>query len=96
VIIDESIDSLINQLSLLFQSITENLTSPQVNFLKAVTHGVRQLSAVETLTKYRLGSSGNVNRIKQALVDQEIIDIIGSEIVFLDPVYKQWLVRYYF
>lgn len=95
-IIDESIDSLINQLSLLFQTITESLTGMQVNFLRAVTLDIKQLSSQETLTNFKLGTSGNVNRIKQALVDREIIDITGSEIFFLDPVYKHWLVRYYF
>lgn len=95
-IVKTSFEQLTLQLSLLFQRLTDDLTAPQVNFLKAVLDGVEQLSSKETLKEYRLGTSANVLRIKDALVKKEIIDLYGPKLEFLDPLYKNWLKRFYF
>lgn len=87
---------LINQLSLLFQSKTEELTNSQISFLKALCDGVTQFSSKETLDKYSVGTSANVLRIKKTLENKEIIDIHAQEIVLLDPIYKSWLETQYF
>ena len=81
---------------MLFQKLTEELSLYQVNFLRALLDEVQQLSAKKNLIKYDLGTSANVLRIKQALRNREIIDITGSDISFLDPIYKNWLSRFYF
>jgi hypothetical protein len=95
-IVDEAIDHLILQMSLLFQGITENLTTPQLNFLKALLDGITSYSSNETIRKYSLGSSSNVYRITKALIQKEIIDDYKEVIQFLDPVYALWLKHYYF
>jgi uncharacterized protein len=95
-IIDESLDSLIMQLSLLFQSLTESLSTTQINFLKALLDGVTMLSSKETIEIYTLGTSANVNRIKGALIGREIIDEHSGKLTILDPVYAIWLKSYYF
>lgn len=95
-ILNDALESLVMQLSMLFQTITDDLSSTQVNFLHALLMGVEQLSSKETLRLYKLGTSANVNRIKQALINKEIIDITGDKIELLDPMYKFWLKRYYF
>jgi hypothetical protein len=95
-VIDQAFDSLILQLSLLFQNLTESLSTTQVNFLHALILEEPSLSSKKTIEQYQLGTSANVSRIKQALIDKEIIDIIGGIPEFLDPVYKVWLKRYYF
>ncbi len=94
--IDEATEHLVLQLSMLFQGITEGLTTSQVNFLMALTDGVERLSAAETLREYGLGSSAHIAVIKKALMQKEIIDDQGGVIDFLDPVYRLWLRRYYF
>jgi hypothetical protein len=83
-------------MSLLFQTHTDELTSSQTNFMKAVLEETAQPSSKDNLTKYNLGTSANVIRIKQALIGREILDIQESKIYFMDPVYKSWLKRYYF
>ncbi len=95
--IDLSMDSLVMQLSLLFLNITESLTTTQINYLKALVDGTRMLSSREVINTYHLGSSANVARIKQALINKEIIDdlVVGNPEI-LDPVYKYWLKNYYF
>lgn len=91
----ESLDMLLAQQTILFQREVEALTNPQINFLKALCENVQQLSAAETLRKYGLGTSANVNRIKQSLVNKEIIDITSNGVEFLDPLFKLWFSSIY-
>ena len=84
------------QLSLLFQGITDSLTNSQANFLKVIIDEVEQISSKETLHEYRIGTSANVQRIRLALMNRELIDVQNKKIELLDPVYKFWLKHYYF
>jgi hypothetical protein len=94
--IDEAADSLILQMSLLFQGMTENLTTSQVNFLRMLIDGETRHSTKANIDKYRLGSSANVIRIKKSLIGKEIIDDQAGEVYILDPIYSSWLRKYYF
>jgi len=89
-------EDIVNQLSLLFANSTERLSSFQINLLKAVLAGEKQLTAKETLEKYQLGTSANVVRIKRGMIENEILDDTSDELSFLDPMYKFWLKNYFF
>lgn len=95
-IIYEAYRGIVDQLSLLFQSKTEELSNSQINFLKALINGVEKLSSKETLDEYKIGSSANVVRIKKALENKEIIDIQAGQVSLMDPMYRYWLVKTYF
>jgi AAA+ ATPase superfamily predicted ATPase len=95
-LIHEAHESIVNQLSLLFQTRTEELTNPQLNFLHALLENVEQFSSKETLATYQLGTSANIIRIKRALENKEIIDIQANKISILDPMYKSWLKTHFF
>ncbi len=95
-IIKEAHEGIVSQLSLLFQSRTEELSTPQINFLKALLDGVEKFSSKNILDEYQLASSANVARIKKALENKEIIDLLAGNILVLDPMYKNWLVTRYF
>jgi hypothetical protein len=95
-IVTEAHEGLVLQMSLLFQTITDSLSNTQVNFLKALICEEKQLSSAEVLLHYRLGTSANVIRIRNALVSKEIIEVQNKEYIFLDPVYKFWLKKFYF
>lgn len=95
-IISATFDSLILQLSMLFQNLTDRLSYTQINFLKALADNVERFSSQEIIREYGLGTSGNIQKIKKMLVSREIIDIFGNKITFLDPLYKAWLSKYYF
>ncbi|MBV5348129.1 ATPase [bacterium] len=95
-IIRDAHEGIVSQLSLLFQSKTEELSTPQVNFLKALLDGVEKFSSKNIIDDYELGSSANVVRIRKALENKEIIDIMAGNILVLDPMYKNWLVTRYF
>jgi len=90
-IINESLQSIKNQLSLLFIGQLETLTSSQINFLKAVIDGETAFSSQVNLKKYRLGSSANLKKIKTTLISREIIDITPQTVTILDPLFKLWL-----
>ncbi len=95
-IVDDSFETLIRQLGLLFQTITDGLSTTQINLLHAVLDGEEKLSSKDTIKKYNLGTSANVTRIKGALTEKEIIDQLEGKIYVLDPIYKAWLERIYF
>ncbi len=88
--------NIIEQLSLLFATITETLTVNQLNLLRALIAGETALSSQEVLSKYRLISSANVNRSRKSLVEKEILDINSGAISFQDPMYRSWLESEFF
>ncbi len=92
----ESYESLVLQMSLLFQNQTDRLSNTQVSFLEAILHGEEQLNSQRVMNKYNLGTSGNIMKIKKALTEKEIIDIDCDKINFIDPLYQGWLFKYYF
>ena len=94
-IIDDSLQSIKNQLSLLFVGITETLPATHLYFLQAIINGETTFGQ-EILKKYRLGTSANIIRIKNALLSKEIIDITAKIIEIQDPVFKLWLREEYF
>ncbi len=89
-IIEEATNDLLNQNALLYYKDTENLSATQLNFLKAVTGNVEALSSKESIKKYNLGTSANVNKIKEALLKNEIIDIQSGKVEFIDPAFELW------
>jgi hypothetical protein len=95
-IVELAQETLLRQLDFLFQTITDELSNTQINFLKALINNVEQFSANETIIKYNLGTSANVLRIKKSLENREIIDLFGEKITLLDPMYRYWLGKVYF
>jgi len=94
-VIDESLQSIKHQLSLLFVGLTESLSTTQLYFLRAIIEK-QTVFGQENLKKYRLGTSANVIRIKDALLSKEIIDITQKNIEIQDPIFKLWLKEEYF
>lgn len=95
-IVREAFEDMVLQLSMLYQTITDGLNNTQINLLKAIINGVEQLSAKATIQSYKLGTSANVLKAKNALIGKEIIDDQNNSNAFLDPFYKYWLKKYFF
>ena len=92
--IAEAADNLLSQNGLLYMRDTENLTTPQFNFLKALADGITtNLSSKDIIHTYRLGTSANVLKIKKALIQKELIDEAPGKIEFLDPAYELWFIK---
>lgn len=80
-----------------FIAIVNDLTDHQLSLLKAVLDGVVKLSASDVIEKYRLNSSANVRRVKDALKKKEVLTFNEKdEPVILDPLFEYWISNFYF
>ena len=92
--LDSSFIELLDHNSRLFERMTETLTASQLNFLRAITEGIhKEFARQEVLTSYHLGTASNIKRIKDSLLQKDLIDISNSLIYIPDPVFRHWLVR---
>ena len=80
-----------------FKVLVNDLTDHQLSLLRAVLDGVVKFSASDVIERYRLNSSANVRRVKDALRKKEIITFNDKdEPVVLDPLFEYWVSKYYF
>lgn len=80
-----------------FLAIVNDLTDFQLNLMRAVLDGVVKFSSSEVIEKYRLNSSANVRRLKDALKKKEVITFNEKdEPVILDPLFEYWISKCYF
>lgn len=92
--VDAAFEELLHQSSALFTEQISSLTSYQMNFLKAVVNGVNSgFTSEAVLREYSLGTKSNISRIVKALVDKELIEKDGKNIIISDPVFSRWLKR---
>lgn len=96
-IVNQARDKIISRNEPYFRHIMTDLTSNQISFLKAIIDGVEKFSSAEIMETYKLNSSANVFRIKDALKKKEVI-ILGAEDapMLQDPLFEYWLRYYYF
>lgn len=94
--VKEALDELLHENSILYLREVENMSNPQVNFLRAILDKIKQFSAASTLKKYGLGTSANVQKIKAALEQKEVLDFMGPYPEFIDPLFELWLKQIYF
>lgn len=95
-IVREAHTALMEQLSLLFATITETLTTQQLNYLKALVAGEKSISSTEVMHRYKISSTTSIARSKTALIKNDILDNQAGEISFQDPIYAYWLKTEYF
>ena len=80
-----------------FLAIVNDLTDHQLSLMRAIIDGVVKFSASEVIDRYRLNSSANVRRVKDALRKKEVITFNEKdEPVILDPLFEYWITKYYF
>ena len=95
-IVREAHTALVEQLSLLFITITETLTTQQLNYLKALIAGEKAISSTEVMHRYQISSTTSISRSKAALIKNDVLDNKAGEISFQDPIYAYWLKTEYF
>ena len=95
-ILEDSLTELVDQCREVFDSKTENLTSCQMGFLRAVADGVHTgFSSANVIESYKLNSSANVAIVKKALIDKDLIIEENKDIKLSDPIMGIWLQREY-
>ena len=95
-IVRKAHEALVEQLSLLFVTITETLTTQQLNYLNALLAGEKAISSTEVMHRYRISSTTSIARSKAVLIKNDILDNQAGTISFQDPIYAYWLKTCYF
>lgn len=80
-----------------FMSMVDDLTDHQLSLMRAILDGVVKFSSSDVIAKYRLNSSANVLRVKEALKKKEIVTFNEKdEPLIMDPLFEYWIGRHYF
>ena len=80
-----------------FVATMNDLTTFQVQLLRAILEGQTRFSSSEVIRHYGLNSSANVRRLKDALCKKEIVTFAPDDTpIILDPLFEYWVRKYYF
>lgn len=91
-----AIEDMLNQNNSFFTEQIKDLTSYQLNFLKAVNSGIHNgFASAQVLQEWHLGSKSNIATIKTALIEKELIEEDKSSVYIADPVFALWLRKTY-
>ncbi len=89
-----AVEDLLAQNSNVFIEQTQSLTAYQLNFLRAVIDGIKcGFGEAEIRDKYNLGSPSNITRLKNSMIEKELVELTEDGIIIGDPVLKLWLKR---
>jgi len=80
-----------------FRAVMNDLTTFQMSFLRAICDGNVKFSSTEVIGKYKLNSSANVKRLKEALMKKEIVYFGDDDVpVIIDPLFEYWVRNNFF
>lgn len=91
-----ALQELLNANSPLYQKEVENISTGQLNLLKAVAKGETQLTSVAVMEHYRLGTPNNVTKSKASLINNDVIQENEGKYEFTDPAFEIWFRKQYF
>ena len=76
----------------LFKQQIATLTGYQLNCLRAVSAGHHSdLGEQSVREEFDLGSPSNIPRLKNALLERDLIELDGREVFIADPIFARWL-----
>ncbi|PKP38831.1 MAG: ATP-binding protein [Bacteroidetes bacterium HGW-Bacteroidetes-15] len=94
--VNAALRELVNANSPLYQKEIENLSSTQINFLKAVSMRETQFTSTIVMQKYSLGTPRNVSKNKTILINADIIQEVNKNLEFVDPAFELWFNKQFF
>jgi hypothetical protein len=95
-VVSKSIEDLYDYNHRLFKMITDALSPSQLNYMRAVIDGIDRFSSAESLAAYKLHSSANIARVREALEKKDIMEFgKNNKPAFIDPVFELWFRRRY-
>lgn len=88
-----AMNRLLDSQEALFIQQTEGLSDYQMNFLHAIADGIHTgFSQKSVMTKYRLGTSANITRLRNTLKEKDLIETTEPNVLdFSDPILRLWL-----
>jgi hypothetical protein len=91
----EGFEEQLMQNRVLFEREIEQLTNQQLNVLRVVANEEQQLSSQAVLTEYGINSSAQVYAALKKLRQEDLVDQGESGYTVLDPLLKEWIIRYF-
>lgn len=90
----DGLEATLAQVAPLFVEQTANLSSYQLNFIRAICDGYHNdFGKREVSNNYSLGTRANLPKLKKALIEREIIDDTESGIFLSDPLFSKWFMQ---
>ena len=88
-----AVNKLLDSCEPLFIQQTEDLSSYQMNFLRAIIGGINTgFTQSAVLSKYHLGTAANITRLKKSLTEKDLIMTVAAKrIEMCDPILSLWL-----
>lgn len=87
----EGLNATLAQVVPLFVEQTANLTSYQLNLIRAICSGYHNdFGKREVTSQFSLGTRSNFPKLKKALVEREIIDETETGLYLSDPLFSIW------
>lgn len=91
---NDGLDATLAQVSPLYVEQMANLSSYQLNFIRAICAGYHgDFGKQEVTRQYNLGTRSNLAKLQKALIEREIIEITESGIYLADPLFAIWFKR---
>ena len=69
-------------------------SNTQLNLLKAVATGEKQITSVRVMQDYKLGTSNNIIKNREILIKKDILQFSQGNFEWLDPVFLIWFLRF--
>lgn len=90
----EGLEATFAQVTPFFVELTANLTTYQMNLLRAICSGFHEdFGKKEVTSHYDLGSRSNLVKLKKALIEREIIEQTEDGLFISDPLFERWFKR---
>ena len=87
----EGLNATLAQVVPLFVEQTANLTSYQLNLIRAICSGYHNdFGKREVTSQFSLGTRSNFPKLKKALIEREIIDETETGLYLSDPLFSIW------
>lgn len=91
---NDGLDATLAQVSPLYVEQMANLSSYQLNFIRAICAGYHvDFGKREVTRQYNLGTRSNLPKLQKALIEREIIEITESGTYLADPLFAMWFKR---
>ncbi|MCQ2289152.1 MAG: ATP-binding protein [Muribaculaceae bacterium] len=86
-----AMQNLVDSCELLFLEQTNPLSEYQMNFLRALSAGIKERFGEASIREeFKLGSASNIPRLKSALIKADLIESDGRLMNITDPVFAYW------
>lgn len=87
----DGLEATLAQVAPLFVEQTTNLSSYQLNLIRAICSGYHNdFGKREVTGKFNLGTRSNLPKLKKALIDREFLDETESGLFISDPLFSIW------